>query len=1030
MSDFPRLQASLRWAAAFQDFLQLQGQVQECLAAEALPVLMALHMSGGLGVSTTQYVTRLAALSRDIDDTCAALDQLDADMTEHANFLATYHDQVADLSRSNVNGMHLEDTISHSVSASQLAAFTAAWDSREDTASQLRDRAETLHTHQASLTAKMRHLFSQAASLTGTRHQAVQRLDLVPSALAKLAAVLQQIAGASQHLPSNSSEAIASRTPEWRTTVFIVQTIQSVLSTCFSADSSSKDDLRVFRDNWQFSIARRTMEAVQTALTSWNQMTLVPCLLDQLQRSVNSLAPTQQQELEVDAPNGIAKNVQQDLDALTLGLSSSSVSRQSSRLVKDTARSSAADLVPFSDFDNALAGADQMLESALEDPDQLRLTDTSLELDPQSDSPAGNTQTGMADIGLVPFSDFDDGLGGADESLEAANDDSALEAEAPSQSSQDARSSAAAPSTVLSSQAQYLSESMTRFVLSVGATTAAEQQAAALATVRAKSEFSLESGALERQLAGLEWEHEGQLQEAVDGGLGQPVVITPKDPAAEPNWSLNIRRSQLLNALESSLSILADVEDAWLAWCQASAQTEARLKHALASSRPHYGLHDQLFETRQQWLSGYDEMAGWLERTAQNVLQLEHSREGVVWSLSAGVDKNSFVECSALLQQRQYMVSALDAAKEQVMTAQQAMPQLQQQASDAAARLQPAQAEERQQGQCFAQQAPKLLQVAATLLQPVQDCQVAAQEVLPGLDAMQAALKDVLGQIEGSHAAQDIRDSMSSVQQQLSGLQQQASALQQSLAAVAVAADQNLHASKLVPLSTGSPQSKPVKGMSKSKKAALILDAMKPLLSTALEQVQLPVMDGLAKLGDRVQGLPQHAKTVARDIQQAYGKTLAQPVNSLVLASDVADAQPPSSDASHSTPMLTAARSTASSSHSSSAGSQSYPAVLVQTAGDDLEQDSKAVLKPGVQDDILNVNVQSGSKQHHSEQALKAQRKVFAAATLNTFQSKLFGHDGASQSLMKVEQLVDQIVGQATSLDNLCQMYEGWTAWI
>lgn len=57
MSDFPRLQASLRWAAAFQDFLQLQGQVQECLAAEALPVLMALHMSGGLGVSTTQVCT-------------------------------------------------------------------------------------------------------------------------------------------------------------------------------------------------------------------------------------------------------------------------------------------------------------------------------------------------------------------------------------------------------------------------------------------------------------------------------------------------------------------------------------------------------------------------------------------------------------------------------------------------------------------------------------------------------------------------------------------------------------------------------------------------------------------------------------------------------------------------------------------------------------------------------------------------------------------------------------------------------------
>lgn len=42
-----------------------------------------------------QYAARLAALSSDIDNTCAALHQLDADMTEHANFLATYHDQAS-----------------------------------------------------------------------------------------------------------------------------------------------------------------------------------------------------------------------------------------------------------------------------------------------------------------------------------------------------------------------------------------------------------------------------------------------------------------------------------------------------------------------------------------------------------------------------------------------------------------------------------------------------------------------------------------------------------------------------------------------------------------------------------------------------------------------------------------------------------------------------------------------------------------------------------------------------------------------
>ena len=71
-------------------------------------------------------------------------------------------------------------------------------------------------------------------------------------------------------------------------------------------------------------------------------------------------------------------------------------------------------------------------------------------------------------------------------------------------------------------------------------------------------------------------------------------MLPIQDSADEPNWSLSIRRSQVMHALESELSILAGVEGAWLAWRQASAQTEARLKHVLASSRPHYGLHDQV----------------------------------------------------------------------------------------------------------------------------------------------------------------------------------------------------------------------------------------------------------------------------------------------------------------------------------------------------------------------------------------------------------------------------------------------------
>ena len=47
------------------------------------------------GGCVMQYAACLAALSNEIDDSVAALDQLDADSTEHAEFLATYHDQAS-----------------------------------------------------------------------------------------------------------------------------------------------------------------------------------------------------------------------------------------------------------------------------------------------------------------------------------------------------------------------------------------------------------------------------------------------------------------------------------------------------------------------------------------------------------------------------------------------------------------------------------------------------------------------------------------------------------------------------------------------------------------------------------------------------------------------------------------------------------------------------------------------------------------------------------------------------------------------
>ena len=67
-----------------------------------------------------------------------------------------------------------------------------------------------------------------------------------------------------------------------------------------------------------------------------------------------------------------------------------------------------------------------------------------------------------------------------------------------------------------------------------------------------------------------------------------------QDPLAVPNWSLSIRRSQVVNALDSALSILSGVEEAWAAWRHASSQTETPLRRLFRTSRQQYSVHYQV----------------------------------------------------------------------------------------------------------------------------------------------------------------------------------------------------------------------------------------------------------------------------------------------------------------------------------------------------------------------------------------------------------------------------------------------------
>ncbi|CAO2815128.1 unnamed protein product [Amaranthus hypochondriacus] len=57
-------------------------------------------------------------------------------------------------------------------------------------------------------------------------------------------------------------------------------------------------------------------------------------------------------------------------------------------------------------------------------------------------------------------------------------------------------------------------------------------------------------------------------------------------------------------------------------------------------------------------------------------------------------------------------------------------------------------------------------------------------------------------------------------------------------------------------------------------------------------------------------------------------------------------------------------------------------------------------------------------------------KNTFAMSVLRRIEMKLDGQDISEKRELSIEEQVDYLLKQATSADNLCNMYEGWTAWI
>ena len=415
--------------------------------------------------------------------------------------------------------LNADTSPSASPAAAQLDQLNSAWQQRGATAASLRERSEALRAHQGSLTSQVHSLF--LAPVNNTPTASISSMHMFQLTLTKLVGSLHGLAQAARQLPQADSLGAAS----WDSAVLLVKTIHSLLSSCFNSApdmaASSASDLSVMTEDIQ---RERIMQCLTKLLTEWSQAKLLPSLMDHLRPSSASDVATAGQGSQ-DLPDGVNGHLLQELSDLALEESSGSAGLTSSHgaHVNMGLGTSAPELVPFSDFDTSLEGADQLLEHALEDdPLEQRSDPTDAALEPEQDISHVVDSSTMALVDLVAFSDFDTALAGADQSLELAGDlletnSSADLAHNPTQHAQ-------------ASQAERLSLAMQDFIHCAGELATAELQQADVAAALSAAQLSSEAWETNEQLGAFEWVHEAQLEAALQpvGGLGQPALVAPK----------------------------------------------------------------------------------------------------------------------------------------------------------------------------------------------------------------------------------------------------------------------------------------------------------------------------------------------------------------------------------------------------------------------------------------------------------------------------------------------------------------------
>lgn len=95
-------------------------------------------------------------------------------------------------------------------------------------------------------------------------------------------------------------------------------------------------------------------------------------------------------------------------------------------------------------------------------------------------------------------------------------------------------------------------------------------------------------------------------------------------------------------------------------------------------------------------------------------------------------------------------------------------------------------------------------------------------------------------------------------------------------------------------------------------------------------------------------------------------------------------------------------------------------------------------VKFGVKDEVSSVNKvgieEENNQDHvpntHTVSRVARGKNAYAVSVLRRVEMKLDGRDIVENRNLSIAEQVDHLLKQATSVDNLCNMYEGWTPWI